>query len=74
MARGPARRLPATDLVRLIRWRAAGRPPVPIVVDEAGQVHAVTANLTRLLVSRGPAWERFRAVARRWVDMHCPPP
>ena len=59
------------DQERIHRWEASGRPPIPLVIDAEGQVHATTTNLRTILRSRNPEMELFRARACGWVDAHC---
>ena len=59
------------DLDRLRRWEASGRPPIPLVTDAEGQVHATTSSLPTILRSRNPEMEPFRARAVAWVDANC---
>jgi hypothetical protein len=59
------------DAARLRRWQAAGHPPIPLLTDIRGRVHATTDNLATVLRATDPAWRWFRESAVRWVDEHC---
>ena len=64
--------LAAADVARLVRWHAAGRPPVPLVVDTVAVELATIARLITILTTRTPTWEPVAAMARCWIDRHCP--
>ena len=68
--RGSDDDLTPEDMARLARWRAAGCPPVPLLVDR-GDVQAITTSLATVLGHRAPAWAPFRHAAAHWVDDHC---
>jgi len=65
-------RLSPTDAERLQRWQAAGGPPIPLAVDDEGQVSLTTRQPHVILGSANPFMAAVVWWTRTWIDTTYP--
>ena len=59
---------PDPDIAAIIQaWEALGRPPIPIAVNEHGQVYKTIVDLAVFLRTTEPSTAAERAAAVTWV-------